>query len=507
MKNFAHKLVEALIAVLPITVLVVVLNYAVKPMPTVNLGAFLTGFVLLIVGEALYSLGSQISLEPIGETIGAKVTATKKIPLILAVTLVVGIIVTVAEPDLTVLATQISSIPNSVLIWSVAAGVGVFMLIAVLRMFLKVPLNILLLGLYAVVFILAAFSEADFIPLSFDSGGVTTGPITVPFILALGAGISTVVGGSKSQEDSFGMVGICSVGPILAVLILGLVYNANAETTVTPITDFNNFGEVLKYFGEALPTYLKEVGIALLPIYAFFAIFQLVLIKFPVKRLLRIGVGAIYTYFGLTLFLLGANAGFMPAGTYIGELFGGDLKWALIPLGAVIGSVLVLAEPAVHVLIKQVEDVTGGSVKRKNMLIALVIAMAAAVALSMTRVVTGISIWYIILPVYAIALALSFFVPKMFTAIAFDSGGVASGPMTATFLLPFAMGASEAVGGNIITDAFGTIAFVAMTPLVAIQVMGAVYKLKKHIGSRAATSAGYREMLATEGDLIDLEAE
>ena len=507
MKNFARKLLEALIAVLPITVLVIVLNYALEPMPSLNLGAFLVGFVLLIAGEALYSLGSEISLEPIGESIGAKVTSTKKIPLILGVALVVGVIVTVAEPDLTVLATQISSIPNPVLIWSVAAGVGVFMLLAVLRMLLKVPLNIMLLVMYAVVFTLAAFSEGDFVPLSFDSGGVTTGPITVPFILALGAGISAVAGGSKSREDSFGMVGICSVGPIMAVLILGLLYDAGAEAEAAVITDFSNFREVMKYFGEALPGYLKEVGIALLPIYGVFIVFQLTLIKFPLKRLLRILVGAVYTYIGLALFLLGSNVGFMPAGSYIGGLFAGDLKWALVPMGALIGSVLVLAEPAVHVLNKQVEEVTGGAINRKSMLIVLAIAMASAVALSMIRVVTGVSIWYIILPVYAVALVLSFFVPKIFTAIAFDSGGVASGPMTATFLLPFAMGASAALGGNIITDAFGTIAFVAMTPLVAVQIMGAVYKLKKYVGAKSAAAKRYREMLETEGDIIELEVE
>lgn len=505
MKNFARKLLEASIAVLPITVLVIVLNYAMGAMPILNLGAFLVGFLCLIVGEALYSLGSAISLEPIGEHIGAKVTATKKIPLILGVCLVVGVIVTVAEPDLTVLATQISSIPNSVLIWSIAAGVGLFMVAAVLRLLLKIKLNAFLIAAYSLVFAVAAFSAADYVPLAFDSGGVTTGPITVPFILALGAGVSTVKGGSKAQEDSFGMVGICSVGPILAVLILGLVYNADAEAGVESIAVYADFGEVMKHFAEELPTYLKEVGIALLPIYGFFIVFQFLLIKFPPKRLIRIGVGAVYTYIGLTLFLLGANVGFMPAGTYIGGLFAGDLKWLMVPIGALIGSVLVLAEPAVHVLNKQVESLTGGAVSRRSMLTVFAISMAIAVAMSMVRVVTGISIWWMLLPVYVLALGLTFVVPKMFTAIAFDSGGVASGPMTAAFLLPFAMGASRALGGNIITDAFGTVAFVAMTPLAAVQIMGMVYKVKKHIAAKTARAGEYRAMLEREGDIIVLE--
>lgn len=505
MKTFARKLLEASIAVLPITVLVIVLNFAMGAMPALNLAAFLIGFICLIAGEALYSLGSTISLEPIGEHIGAKVTATKKIPLILGVCLVVGVIITVAEPDLTVLATQISSIPNPVLIWSVAAGVGIFMLASVLRLLLKIRLNAFLIACYGAVFLLAAFSDADYVPLAFDSGGVTTGPITVPFILALGAGVSTVMGGSKSQEDSFGMVGICSIGPIIAVLILGLAFNADAEAGVEQISTYSSIGEVFAHFAEQTPVYFKEVGIALLPIYAFFIIFQFALIKFPVKRLLRIGIGAIYTYIGLTLFLMGANVGFMPAGTYIGGLFGGELKWLLIPVGALIGSVLVLAEPAVHVLNKQIESVTGGAVSRKSMLMVLSVSMAFAVAMSMIRVVTGISIWWMLAPVYAIALGLSFFVPKIFTAIAFDSGGVASGPMTAAFLLPLAMGASEAVGGNIITDAFGTVAFVAMTPLLAVQVMGFTFKIKKHIAAKSAREAKYRALIEREGEIIILE--
>ena len=506
MKNFAHKLLEALIAVLPITALVIILNFAMgDPMPTLQLGSFLVGFVCLILGEALYTLGSSISLEPIGEHIGAKVTGTKKVPLILGVCFVVGVIVTVAEPDLTVLATQISSIPNPVLIWSVGLGVGLFMVAAVLRLLLKIKLNVLLIAMYAVVFIIAAFSAADYVPLAFDSGGVTTGPITVPFILALGAGVSTVMGGKNSQEDSFGMVGICSVGPIIAVLILGLVYNVSPEAGGETIAEYADFGDVMMHFVREMPTYLEEVGIALLPIYGFFIIFQFALIRFPLKRLIRIGVGAIYTYIGLTIFLLGVNVGFMPAGTYIGGLFTGELKWLLLPIGALIGSVLVLAEPAVHVLNKQVESVTGGSIKRKNMLIVLAIAMSVAVTLSMLRVVTGISIWWILLPVYVVSLGLSFFVPKIFTAIAFDSGGVASGPMTATFLLPFAMGASEALGGNILTDAFGTVAFVAMTPLLAVQIMGLVFKVKRHIAARTAKAQEYRAMLEKEGEIIVLE--
>lgn len=503
MKNFALKLKEAAVAVIPITALVLILNFALGGMPTLNLASFLVGAVFLIIGMALYTLGSSIFMEPAGEQIGEKVTSTRKVWFILLVALVVGVVVTVAEPDLNVLATQIGSIPNIVLIASVGAGVGVFMVVAVLRVLLKVRLNALLIALYAVVFVLAACSAEGYVPLSFDSGGVTTGPITVPFILALGVGISGAVGGSRSQEDSFGMVGICSVGPIIAVLILGLVYKTDAQAEASVLFEFASFGEVMTAYLDALPFYLKEVGIALAPIFAVFLFFQFTMLKLPGKSLARMIVGAVYTYIGLTLFLTGVNVGFMPAGSFIGGEVAGVSRWLVIPIGALIGSLIVLAEPAVHVLNRQVEQLTGGAISRKNMLVVFVISMAIAVALSMLRVATGISIWWIIVPVYVVALALTFFVPKIFTAIAFDSGGVASGPMTATFLLPFAMGATAELGGSIINDAFGTVAFVAMTPLVAIQIMGLVFRVKKTVAARAAQEQ-YRALLAREGDIVEL---
>lgn len=504
MRNFAAKIKEALIAVLPITALVVVLNFALGGMPTLNLASFLAGAALLVLGMALYTLGSSIFMEPAGEHIGAKVTSTRKIWLILIVAFVVGFIVTVAEPDLTVLATQIGSIPNIVLIACVSTGVGVFMVVAVLRILLKVRLNALLIALYAVVFLLAVFVSEGYVPLSFDSGGVTTGPITVPFILALGVGISGSIASSRSQEDSFGIVGICSVGPIIAVLILGLVYKTDAQAEIGALTAFTDLGDVVMTYLKALPVYLEEVGIALLPIFIVFLIFQFIMLKLPRKTLLRMMIGAVYTYIGLTFFMTGVNVGFMQAGTFIGGEVAAVSRWLVIPIGALVGSLIVLAEPAVHVLNRQVEQITGGAISRKNMLVTLVISMTAAVALSMVRVATGISIWWIILPVYAVALALSFFVTGVFTAIAFDSGGVASGPMTATFLLPFAMGATAEIGGSIINDAFGTVAFVAMTPLVAVQIMGLVYKVKKTVAARAA-AADLAALLAREGEIIELD--
>ena len=474
-------------------------------MDTMSLAAFLFGAVFLILGMSLYTLGSEVAIEPIGSMIGSRVTRTKKLPIILLVCFLIGVIVTVAEPDLTVLATQVPDIPNSVLIWTVALGVGLFMLLAVFRIVLKWNLSWILIACYAIVFVLAAFVGANFVPLAFDSGGVTTGPITVPFIMALSIGISGVLGGNRSQDASFGMIGICSIGPILAVLVLGLFFPPTVNEGVVADPNFANVGEVLMHFVEEFPHYLAEVGIALAPIVVFFLIFNFIAIKLHWRALVKTIFGVIYTYVGLSLFLLGVNVGFMPAGLYIGEAVAGVSRWLTIPIGMVVGAVIVLAEPAVRVLNKQVEEITGGVIKSRTMMIVLSASMAVALGLAMLRVATGISIWWIILPGYAIALGLTFFVPKVFTGIAFDSGGVASGPMTATFLLPFAMGATAAVGGSIMTDAFGVVALVAMTPLVTIQILGLVFRIRtsKH---ESVKSAEFAAMLAAEGTVIDLTA-
>lgn len=328
------------------------------------------------------------------------------------------------------------------------------------------------------------FVPADFLAVAFDSGGVTTGPMTVPFIMAFGIGFSAVRSDKHAENDSFGLVALCSIGPILAVLILGLIYNPQGSTyTRTVIPDASDSVELWKLFADGIPTYMKEILISLLPIVLFFAVFQCISLKLKKRTLVKILVGIVYTYIGLVLFLTGVNIGFMPAGNYLGQLIAAlPYRWIIIQIGMIMGYFIVKAEPAVYVLTEQVEEITSGAISRNAMGLSLSIGVSVSLGLAMVRVLTGISIFWFIIPGYAIAIVLSFFVPKIFTAIAFDSGGVASGPMTATFLLPFAMGACQAVGGNIVTDAFGVVAMVAMTPLITIQVLGAIYKLRsKHV--------------------------
>ena len=478
-----EKLLEALQAVLPIVAIVLVLCFTIAPVSPSILLCFLLGAVLIVVGIMFFTLGAEMSMTPMGERVGAVLTRSRKLPVILGVGFLLGFLITISEPDLQVLANQVPSIPNRTLIFSVAAGVGLFLTVAFLRMLLGVALPPLLVAFYGLVFVLAAFVPREFLAVAFDSGGVTTGPMTVPFIMALGVGVSAIRGDRHAADDSFGLVALCSVGPILAVLILGIAFRASDSTYIPPVLpEVSDSVELWQLFHEGLPEYIKEIASSLLPIVVMFGVFQAVALRLDKRTLGRIAVGLAYTYVGLVLFLTGANVGFMPAGNYLGQvLTGQSYHWVIIPIGMLIGYFIVKAEPAVYVLNKQVEEVTDGAISAQAM------GMALSVGLAMVRVLTGISILWFLIPGYAVAIGISFVVPKLFTAIAFDAGGVASGPMTATFLLPLAQGACVAVGGNIVTDAFGVVAMVAMTPLITVQLMGLAAQLKT--GRRRAACA------------------
>ena len=477
MKELRAKIWEALISALPITVIVYIL--ALTPWFNLNqmeLITFSVGAVLLVLGIGLFNLGADLAMTPMGTHVGAGLSRQRKLGLLLTVCFVLGMLITIAEPDLQVLAKQVSAVMNgTLLIYAVGVGVGAFLLVAIMKIVFRKPLsNILMLFymlLFALALMLAVNDNLDLLPMAFDSGGVTTGPITVPFIMALGVGIASVLGDKKSQENSFGLVALCSVGPILAVLMLG-VFSTNELTYQVP--DYTVSSDILGSFLHTAGHTAKEVAIALGLIVVFFVICQIAFLRLPKKRLLKIGLGVIFTYIGLVIFLTGVNVGFMPVGYKLGYQLSQINKWFLIGFGLVTGVLVVLAEPAIHVLNKQVEEVTGGFVTRKAMITGLCIGVGASIALSMVRIVFDFSLVYYIIPGYFISLALSLFVPPVYTAIAFDSGGVASGPMTSGFILPLAIGACVGLQGAdaVLRDAFGVVALVAMTPLITIQLLG-----------------------------------
>ena len=487
--NIVEKGKETLYSVVPIMIIVLILGCTIAPLNGEILLNFIVGSLLLIAGLTLFLLGVDLGILPIGEAAGAALVKKRNLALLLSVSFITGFLVTAAEPDVQVLAEQIGSVSpavnKTILVLMISAGIGLFVTIGLLRTVLNIPLNVILLVSYAVVFILAALTPSEFLPVAFDSGGATTGPMTVPFILALGVGVAAVRG---KDNDSFGLTGIASVGPITAVLLYGIISSSNSSgNNGTSVVEVTETITGLAIFSHLLPEVLIEVIKALLPLAVLFFVFQITLVKMPPRKVLQMIKGLIYSFIGLVLFLVGVKGGFMPAGTELGSILGefatktaniNIYTFLLIGVGIVLGAVVVCAEPAVWVLTDQVEQISGGTVKRKLLLTALSCGVAIAIGLSMIRVIAGFSIWWYLIPGYACSILLTFFCPKLFTAIAFDSGGVASGPMTSTFILSFTMGAAIACGGNPVTDAFGVIALVAMTPLITIQIVGLLFRNK-----------------------------
>ena len=501
-----EKVKEAFSSVLPITLIVLALSVSLVPIDSGVFLAFILGSFLVILGMGLFTLGADTAMTPIGEYVGSSVMRTKKIWLIVFICFIVGVMITVSEPDLQVLAGQLSNtIQPWTLIIAVGVGVGIFLVIAFLRIVLKIKLSYLLIGCYLCVFVLSAFVPSVFVPLAFDSGGVTTGPMSVPFIIAIGTGLAAMRSDKNAETDSFGLTALCSVGPILSVMVLGIIFKPDSiDTSSSVMPVINNSKDLLQSFAVQLPHYLKEVAIALLPIIAFFFIFQLFGQKVGKQQLIRILIGIFYTYFGLVVFLLGVNVGFLPVGSFLGLKLGAlGYNWIVVPIGMLVGFFVVAAEPAVHVLTRQVYEITSGAIPQKALRFSLMIGVSASVGLAMLRILLNIPIMYFLIPGYFIALVLTFVVSDIFTAIAFDSGGVASGAMTASFLMPFALGVCQAVGGNVATEGFGVVAMVAMTPLITIQVLGLIYKIKTAKIKSIAVKTEKSTIVAKDDDIIE----
>ena len=481
MSVLKEKMIESLKSVLPIALIVLAVSVIFTPLDVGAILLFAVGVFALTLGMALFNIGAEVSMIPIGQKIGAKLTGSKKIWLIALVSFVLGMVITLAEPDLRILADLVSAeVASMTLMIAVGLGVGLFLVFAMLRILLRVPLNALLIAGYAIVFGLCFFVPEGFLSVAFDSGGVTTGPMTVPFIMSLGVGVAAVRGGKNSGNDSFGLIALSSIGPVIAVEILGIAFGLGGGTYVAEVAPLPvDTRSTALIFGEGLGEYAIEVLIALSPILAFFLLSQLFTRAFPKRQFFKVLIGFIYTFAGLTIFLTGANVGFLPIGSALGSQLASSYGGALlVPVAMVLGYFVVSAEPAVYVLTRQVRQMSAGAIGERSMKLSLCIGVSISLGLAMMRVLTGISILWILIPGYAIAVLLTFFSPKMYTGIAFDSGGVASGAMVSAFVLPMAIGACTAVGGNVFTDAFGCVAFVALTPLITIQILGIMHKRK-----------------------------
>ena len=488
------KLLESFSSIIPIALIVALLVVTLTPVEPGIFLLFIFGVVCLIFGLSLFTMGAEMSMQTLGSKMGAYLAKSNKIWLIALVSFLIGVFVTISEPDLQILAKQVADLSGNasmmqILTLTISVGVGIFLVIGMLRVLFKISLSVLLLGFYTLTFVLCVFFvSSDFWALAFDSGGVTTGPMTVPFIIAIGAGVSSMRSGEEGHDDAFGLVSLCSVGPILSVMVLGICFSIEGGSYVgTPIEQIVDTQDLMTRYLHSFADHAKEIAVALLPIIVFALLFQLMTRAFSKRKLLRVGIGLVYTFVGLVIFLAGANEGFLPVGQELGRALaslGGVWKWVLIPVGMLLGYFIVNAEPAVYVLNKQVEQITAGAISAATMRLALSIGVSVALGLSMLRVLTGMNILWILVPGYIIALGLTFFVPKFFVGIAFDSGGVASGAMMSAFVLPLATGACLALGSSVMTQAFGCVAFVALTPIVSIQICGLIYNFK----SRQAVS-------------------
>lgn len=498
MKLFKDKILESVTSVLPIALIVMLLSFTLTPVEPGDMFLFLLGIVCLVFGMSLFTAGSEMSMQPLGAKIGSSIAASGKIWLIAFISFIIGILVTISEPDLIILAEQVDGLQNEILIYTVSLGVGIFLLIAVLRIVFNFSLTFLMVGFYALAFVLAFFVDESFLCLSFDSGGVTTGPMTVPFIMSIGAGVSAAKSSSSdNRNDSFGITGLCSIGPIIAVLTLGIIMKVEGAYEPDPIVPIVDTRDGIVRFAEGFLEHGLGVLKALLPIIVFAILFQIVTRAFTKAQMIRVSIGIMYVLVGLAIFLAGADIGFVPMGTNIGESLAGIFHGLpLIPISMILGYFIVQAEPSVYVLKKLVEQMSAGAIPGKTVGLGLSVGVSAALGLAALRIILGINILWFLIPGYAIALGLSFLVPKIFVGIAFDSGGVASGTMMSAFVLPLCLGACNTLGGNVMTDAFGCVAFVAMAPIISIQICGLLYRIKtegrvKSFVSRSETFIDY----------------
>ena len=484
--NILNKFKETAISVLPVMAIVLFLGFTFVPLERGLLVRFVFGGLLLIIGLTIFLLGVDLGIQPMGERCGAELTKKRSLILLLCVAFIIGFVVTAAEPDIQVFGDQVRSIfpfVNKLAItFVIAGGVGLFIMIGLLRTVLNLSIKWTFFIAYLVLFAVSFFAPESFMGIAFDSGGATTGPMTVPFIMALGLGVSSV---RNDNDNSFGLTGICSVGPVMAVLIYAIVLKTNGAFSTNTVVELVENASTTENFFQIAGHVFRESLLSIAPLLFLFMVFQIFLLKMTKRQVIRIIIGFVYAFIGLTIFLIGVNSGFSQAGAALGEKLGllaitkgGAWYVLLIGTGLALGAIIVCAEPAVWVLSEQVEHVSGGTIKRKVLLIFLSVGTAIAIGLSMLRAVSGFNLKWILIPGYSIAMILMIFCPSLFSGIAFDSGGVASGPLTSTFVLSFTLGA--AASGNGGNDSFGVIALVAMMPLIAIQLMGIIFRIKQN---------------------------
>ncbi len=489
---------ETLLSSLPLAAIIILCLLFAPMEDPANYIRLLIGYSSVVVGQALFLVGLDSSILPIGHMVGTTFSKCKKVIFILLFGFLFGVLATVAEPAISVLARQIHMIMpvvNSTLfIWITATGIGIGVAIALWRIIKDINIKVIFAVLYVATFALVIFSPEEFIALAFDGSGATTGDVSVPFILALGIGISATFSKNKTNDDSLGIIGIASVGPIIAVLLYGVLLKIAGGGTLPPANDYE--AGAAGSLGSILTGNLKDVALAVLPIVLISIPFQFFAFKLPRKEFLRMLFGVVPVYVGLLIFLSGIDYGFAFVGQYIGQIFFDPARpesfcWLLLIVGFVLGAAITVSEPAVAVLGSQIEELTNGHIKKSTISVTLAIGIGFAAMLSILKILTQVNILWFLAPLYAVSIVMMKFTPRLFVGLAFDSGGVTGGALTSAFLTPLTLGIAQSVAQrsgsemSILTNGFGIIAFISVTPLIAVQALGIIY----HIRSRKLAAA------------------
>lgn len=508
---------EVFLSSIPLAAVIIAVCGFIAPMESAfDYLKLAVGYVCVVFGQALFLVGLDSSILPIGKMVGKSLIKLKKMALIVFFGLLFGLLATVAEPALAVLARQthmvMPAVNETVFIWITGAGIGLFVGFSLYRVVRDMSIKTVFAALYIAIFLAVIFVPEQFVALAFDGSGATTGDVSVPFILSIGLGISVTMSKHKTNDDTFGIIGIASAGPILAVFLYGIILRAMRGGTLPPAGVYDP--GAAESFVEIVLSNLGGVALALFPVVLVFIPFQFFLIRQSKKEFVKVLLGTIPVYIGLLIFLSGIDFGFAFAGKYIGEVFldparPGGFKWLLLIVAFVLGAAITLSEPAVTVLGEQLEEITNGHIRKMTIRLTLAIGIGVASVLSIVKILTQVNILWFLVPLYAAALIMMKFTSRLFVGLAFDSGGVTGGALTSAFLTPLTLGVAQAVaataGGaaqSVLTNGFGIIAFISVTPLIAVQTLGIIYDLlikKAHRKSAEEEFADLEELIAQSG--------
>lgn len=453
--------------ILPIIIFVLILSIILK----IDIGTiirFLSSSLLVIMGLTLFTTGTDISLNEMGKNISNLLIKKKNIILILIVSLLLGTFITLLEPEFLTIGYEAGNIPTSILLISVSISIGIFLMLAMYRILKRINLRYYIIISYLLIFFVLTISNFQVVPFAFDMGSVVVGAISAPFILAFGGNLASKM--KRKDSSEFGILSFCAIGPILMILILSLIYKPNIMYDSDPILKKLDFLETLW-------TNFYQVFMSL----SLLVIFYLVLTRKTKKKKIeqrKIMIGLIMVLVGITLFLTGGDVGFFKLAYLLGSKLGNINKIIIILIGGIFGFLIAKIEPNVKVLVSYVDQVTNGGIKDKFLETCLCIGVSISFMLSLFRVLNGYSVMIFLIPTYFLAIFFAFFTPTNFLGLSFDAGGVVTGSMSSSFLLPLLIGVASIITNNYLNEAFGVMALISVIPIIILEIVGMIYNIE-----------------------------